>query len=354
MLDIERGYWSRNDKDIGDKEDPQSETKRRVIPYVEDSRNCLLFEPLVDITTEQMASLHAALKRAIETRFQLEENELAAEPLPDRDNRQQLLFIEAAEGGAGVLRQLLDDPEALRHVARRALEICHFDRETGAALERATGADEDCEAACYDCLLSYRNQLEHDILDRKCINEWLLKLRDSSTAASPSSAPRDEHLTRLLNRCEADLEQKWLETLANYGMRLPDKAQPLIEACATRIWRNIDYKNLGPEELGSVYEGLLELHPEINVDSGTFALATAGGNERKSAGSYYTPSSLIMVLQLHLAARARTHRHRLGLATLRPRPRLRRRPLRLERRAPPLHALRTGRALFPSLRHRAR
>lgn len=60
--------------------------------------------------------------------------------------------------------------------------------------------------------------------------------------------------------------------------------------------RGIDYKNLGPEELGSVYESLLELHPDINADAATFALATAAGHERKTTGSYYTPTSLIECL----------------------------------------------------------
>ena len=63
-----------------------------------------------------------------------------------------------------------------------------------------------------------------------------------------------------------------------------------------KAFRNVDYKNLGPEELGSVYESLLELHPEINMTARTFALSTAGGNERKTTGSYYTPSSLINAL----------------------------------------------------------
>jgi hypothetical protein len=60
--------------------------------------------------------------------------------------------------------------------------------------------------------------------------------------------------------------------------------------------RPVDFRNLGAEELGSVYESLLELHPEINIDAGTFSLSTAGGSERKTTGSYYTPSSLIMCL----------------------------------------------------------
>ena len=63
-----------------------------------------------------------------------------------------------------------------------------------------------------------------------------------------------------------------------------------------KAFRNVDYKNLGPEELGSVYESLLELHPEINMTARTFALSTAGGNERKTTGSYYTPTSLINAL----------------------------------------------------------
>lgn len=63
-----------------------------------------------------------------------------------------------------------------------------------------------------------------------------------------------------------------------------------------RVLRAVDYKNLGAEELGSVYESLLELHPELNADAGRFALTAAAGNERKTTGSYYTPTSLISVL----------------------------------------------------------
>src|SRR5207245_8447245 len=52
----------------------------------------------------------------------------------------------------------------------------------------------------------------------------------------------------------------------------------------------------GSEELGSVYEALLELHPEVNVDAAAFDLKTGNGHERKKSGSYYTPSSLIQCL----------------------------------------------------------
>ncbi len=60
--------------------------------------------------------------------------------------------------------------------------------------------------------------------------------------------------------------------------------------------RPVDYRNLGAEELGSVYESLLELHPELHLEAATFALRAAAGSERKTTGSYYTPSSLIECL----------------------------------------------------------
>lgn len=63
-----------------------------------------------------------------------------------------------------------------------------------------------------------------------------------------------------------------------------------------RVTRSVDYRNLGSEELGSIYESLLELHPNLDPTARTFTLSTAAGNERKTTGSYYTPTSLITEL----------------------------------------------------------
>ena len=60
-----------------------------------------------------------------------------------------------------------------------------------------------------------------------------------------------------------------------------------------QVLRPVDYKNLGAEELGSVYESLLELHPQLNLAAAAFELTAAAGSERKTTGSYYTPTSLI-------------------------------------------------------------
>jgi hypothetical protein len=62
------------------------------------------------------------------------------------------------------------------------------------------------------------------------------------------------------------------------------------------VKRPTDFRNLGAEDLSGVYESLLELAPDINPDAGDFDLRAAGGNERKTTGSYYTPSGLISCL----------------------------------------------------------
>ncbi|WP_405936781.1 N-6 DNA methylase [Streptomyces sp. NBC_00726] len=56
--------------------------------------------------------------------------------------------------------------------------------------------------------------------------------------------------------------------------------------------RKVDYRHLGADELGSVYESLLELEPRQEED-GSYVLAKLDGNDRKTSGSYYTPSPLI-------------------------------------------------------------
>jgi uncharacterized protein (DUF433 family)/type I restriction-modification system DNA methylase subunit len=59
----------------------------------------------------------------------------------------------------------------------------------------------------------------------------------------------------------------------------------------------INYRSLDVEELGSVYEGLLELHPVIeNIDAtntGNINFTFHEGTDRKTTGSYYTRPELV-------------------------------------------------------------
>jgi N-6 DNA Methylase len=77
---------------------------------------------------------------------------------------------------------------------------------------------------------------------------------------------------------------------------LLDVVRALAWTMVDGAYRAVDYKNLGAEELGSVYESLLELQPELDSTSGFFTLRAVTGNERKTTGSYYTPHSLVTSL----------------------------------------------------------
>lgn len=237
LIDIDTGMWAKSeeveDTAVTNEAEPQGKRTERVVPYVEDRRNCLVLTPSAEWDATVMASLAAALKSAIQVTYQLEDSELAVESLPDRATRRSLLFYEAAEGGAGVLRRLVEDPTALPRVAARALELCHFDA-TGADTGHARGAKEPCTAACYDCLMSYYNQPDHELLDRFQIADLLVQLSRSAVEVSPNALPREAHFERLMRLTDSDLERRWLKAVRDGGFRLPTDAQPLVEAAGTR------------------------------------------------------------------------------------------------------------------------
>jgi hypothetical protein len=62
-----------------------------------------------------------------------------------------------------------------------------------------------------------------------------------------------------------------------------------------RVRRRVNYAGLDVEELGSIYESLLDYHPQVSIaDPVRFELVW--GSERRLTGSYYTPSDLVREL----------------------------------------------------------
>lgn len=59
----------------------------------------------------------------------------------------------------------------------------------------------------------------------------------------------------------------------------------------------VNYKSLDVEEFGSVYEGLLELDPAIDVSARRFSFVK--GEDRSISGSHYTPDELVQPLIKH-------------------------------------------------------
>ncbi len=230
-LNTSTGLWDRDNQepeaDADEAPEEGTATKQRVVPFVEDRRNALVIRPAEKLAPDVALVLQYALKRGIETVYQVEPSELAVEPLPTPEDPRQLLFYESAEGGAGVLERVAVDPGALARVARAALDVCHFDPDTLEDVRRAPHAREDCEAACYDCLLSYSNTRYHDLIDRQLVKDLLSELAQSTTEVGAGRKSRSEQLAELRRRADpaSRLEQDFLGFLEAGDYRLPDEAQ---------------------------------------------------------------------------------------------------------------------------------
>ncbi|MGW6487374.1 Eco57I restriction-modification methylase domain-containing protein [Streptomyces sp. NPDC055056] len=84
-------------------------------------------------------------------------------------------------------------------------------------------------------------------------------------------------------------------SLANVHLLAAVRHLAIVRDTEAKRWRTVDYRTLDAEELGAIYESLLDLVPEPGADR-MFELVPRAGNERKKTGSYYTPSSLVDVL----------------------------------------------------------
>lgn len=181
MMDPVSGYWAKNDDEDEEAQDPTTSPRQWIVPSVQDRKNALLLQPSDDeLSQATLTTLQHALLRGIEAVFQLEEGEVLAEPMPQRDERTGFLFYEATEGGAGVLTRLVGEAERLAEVAKSALEIMHFDLSNGlpnAVTTLVDKPDTACVAACYRCVMSYFNQPDHEQLDRRDEDARALLLR---------------------------------------------------------------------------------------------------------------------------------------------------------------------------------
>lgn len=234
------GAWS-NDEQAPSDENENAESDpiqpQRISPYVEDRRNILLVNPSYPMEDSELASLQYALKRGIESEFQLEESELMVEPLPSREERNSILFYESAEGGAGVLTRMATDPAALPRVARRALEILHYrSKDESWGPETLEDINPECDAACYRCLLSYYNQPDHKLMDRKqgSVTRLLAQLCAARLEVGHLGPQGEDQMAALREQSASTLEQAWLDFVERHQLRKPDLAQHFLEEHGTR------------------------------------------------------------------------------------------------------------------------
>ena len=226
QLDPETGRWGSRtaDQAPGEQDDPDTPMALTgVKPYVTDSRNLMLIRPLGDDSSDEFFhTLLYALQRGIQFHYQIEEQEISAELIGTGDNR-RLFMWEAVEGGTGAWDRMVEDPEAFAEVAKEALRMCHFNPDTG---DEMAGHEHDlCAVACYECLLSYSNQMQHRFLDRNLAKDFLLKMATAHTETITQGRTREEQYEWLQGLADSSLEKEFLTAVYSGGFNLPDDAQ---------------------------------------------------------------------------------------------------------------------------------
>jgi hypothetical protein len=118
---------------------------------------------------------------------------------------------------------------------------------------------------------------------------WVgLGLGESLLALPPLGGLFESNQCPSLDACK--LENRFLlSALFHLAWLRPEANAPLAR---------VNWRDMGPEELGSIYESLLELVPMLSNEHRQFSFHTGTatrGNARKTSGSYYTHDSLVQV-----------------------------------------------------------
>ena len=108
-------------------------------------------------------------------------------------------------------------------------------------LQEDVGADgqSNCEAGCYKCLLSYYNQPDHTVIDRKDaandgkVLDILCRLARANGEVGSLEKDAAEHSDELRRISGSSLEHAWLDFVEQHGYLIPDRGQETIERCQT-------------------------------------------------------------------------------------------------------------------------
>ncbi|QEE14482.1 DEAD/DEAH box helicase [Promethearchaeum syntrophicum] len=162
--------------------------------------------------------------QSILTSFNLSERELGGFILPiPNSNEKHIVIYESEEGGMGVLKSLIHKEDRWNRFLKNILELIH--------IKQADPFEEypdSCNKVCYNCLLGYWNQREHNYLDRQVVIPLVLLLSDSKIKMV-SVNPIEIQMQKLKNLLgagpDSHLEVRILDFMLSMKIPLPDEAQ---------------------------------------------------------------------------------------------------------------------------------
>jgi hypothetical protein len=183
---------------------------------------------------EFYTTLKETFLQGIQIALNLGESEVGGILLTEEENpmNTEILLYETAEGGTGAIASL-NDPAKFKQVIQRAREIIHDNGNSSAG----------CIKACYECLLNFYNQREHELLDRSLVLPFLRSLEQFEFKPS-AVPPAADKLNKLLSTCGSEFERQILRRLVKDNLPLPDSGQYIVYEGDRRIAKpDFFYKN---------------------------------------------------------------------------------------------------------------
>ena len=175
--------------------------------------DCPLPEGVGDVDGFYITLLNT-LEQALGVSMELDEREVSGfvSDVPEDPDRKRLVMYETAEGGTGAV-QSLTDPHRLKAILKSARELLHE-------------GEDGCEKACYECLRTFYNQRDHELLDRMLVLPFLQSLEDLSVEGV--QVQDEEVFTQLHEQCQSGFEREVLRAIRDSELPLPDEAQRTV------------------------------------------------------------------------------------------------------------------------------
>lgn len=213
----QNGAW-KTEKNYESLKDEEKVNVKRIKLFTTLTTDCLYLEPLKNLRLkrEGVITLMYALKKALESIYHIETQEISCELMGD-SKQPNILFYESTEGSLNVLSRLSDEQEFNKWI-KEAYAICRFEIK---------GVEEGQPIkASYEDLLSYYNQAYHSYIDRFAIKETLENLK-KARFNSEGNEVKDvsDNFKRLCTQLSGEAERKkeFLSYLEKHRYPLPDR-----------------------------------------------------------------------------------------------------------------------------------
>lgn len=178
--------------------------------------------PPQDLPQDRMEDFYVTMKesltRGMQLALNLEESEIDGFVVTEQADPKtyDIILYETAEGGTGAVKALTES-RSLSAIISKARELLHENDELAG-----------CSKSCYECLLSYYNQREHESLDRNLVLPLLRTMDMLEVTRLVTERETSDRMAELLKKCGSDLERDVLTKMVERGLPLPDEGQHII------------------------------------------------------------------------------------------------------------------------------